>query len=104
MQKMRPIQILISTKGLTIRSSLLLLKKCCYPIDQAVYHGCGNTVGAHRAPQQENIFAPTPKMKPSACVNLGHNVLYRNYAHSFVGYRIRLKYCNFISFVVVLTK
>ena len=27
--------------------------------------------GAHRAPQQVNIFAPTPKMKPSACVNLG---------------------------------
>ena len=27
--------------------------------------------GAHRAPQQENIFAPTPRMKPSACVQLG---------------------------------
>ena len=27
--------------------------------------------GSCRAPQQENIFAPTPRMKPSACVNLG---------------------------------
>ena len=29
--------------------------------------------GAHRAPQQENILAPTPKIKPSAAVNIGHS-------------------------------
>jgi len=27
-----------------------------------------------RAPQQENIFAPTPRMNPSACVKLGRSV------------------------------
>ena len=39
--------------------------------------------GAHRAPQQENIFATTPRMNPSACVNLGRSVFYRNGSISF---------------------
>ena len=39
----------------------------------AVGEGCRRTVAKdfRRAPQQENIFAPTPRMKPSACVKLG---------------------------------
>ena len=36
---------------------------------------------AHTAsPQQENIFAPTPRMNPSAAVNIGHSGL-QKYLH-----------------------
>ena len=36
-----------------------------------------------RAPQQENIFAPTPRMKPSAAVNIGRSVFCRIGSNSF---------------------
>ena len=39
--------------------------------------------GAHRAPQQENIFAPMPRMKPSGAVNIGRSVFCRNGSKSF---------------------
>ena len=33
-----------------------------------------------------NIFAPTPKMKPSAAVNIGHTLLQNIYIKSAVWY------------------
>ena len=35
-------------------------------------------------PAMVNIFAPTPRMKPSAAVNIGHSIL-QKYLHHFGG-------------------
>ena len=57
-------------KAWPIWSSLSLFEHLTNPIDNAVHYTCRHAVDDDRAPQQENIFAPTPRMKSSACVQL----------------------------------
>lgn len=48
----------------------LPLEQCGYPIDNAINHGSRHAVDDDRT-AIVNIFAPTPRTKPSACGQVG---------------------------------
>ena len=52
--------------------AFFILEQGCHPINNPINHTRRRAVGDD-GPAMENSFAPTPRMKPSAAVNIGHS-------------------------------